>query len=57
MRLPKILRGQRKPVQLQTDKGTEFTNRSFQAFLQDKDIRHFTTEGDTKARWNVLIAP
>ena len=44
-----ILRSKRKPVQLQTDKGTEFTNRVFQAFLQDKDIRHFTTEGDTKA--------
>lgn len=39
----------RKPVKLQTDKGTEFLNKSFQTYLKDHDIIFFTTYSDTKA--------
>ena len=39
----------RQPISLQTDKGTEFTNRIFQKFLNEHDV-HFTTYNEeTKA--------
>ena len=44
-----ILKEGRKPVQLQTDKGSEFYNKTFQDFLKEQGIHHFSTEGDTKA--------
>ena len=34
------------PRSLQTDKGTEFTNRKFQQWLEEKHIHFFTTEND-----------
>jgi transposase InsO family protein len=39
----------RAPVKLQTDKGTEFLNKNFQAMLKDNNIIFFTTESDKKA--------
>ena len=36
----------RKPLKLQTDKGTEFKNRLVQKFLRDSDVDFFTTEND-----------
>ena len=41
----------RKPVKLQTDKGTEFLNKNVQAMLisEPYNIKQFTTMGDTKA--------
>ena len=36
----------RKPTKLQTDKGTEFLNNPFQKYLDDLNVRHFTTEND-----------
>ena len=45
-----ILQSGRKPVHLQTDKGTEFTNRAFQSYLRKHDITFFTTHNEeTKA--------
>ena len=44
-----ILKEGRKPIQLQTDKGSEFYNKTFQAFLKDQAIHHFSTQGETKA--------
>ena len=38
--------GGRKPLKLQTDKGTEFKNRLVQKLLRDLDIDFFTTEND-----------
>jgi transposase InsO family protein len=35
-----------KPKFLQTDKGTEFLNAKFQAFLADNGIKHYTSEND-----------
>ena len=35
-----------KPRLLQTDKGTEFLNSTFQQLLKDDDIKHYTTEND-----------
>jgi transposase InsO family protein len=38
------------PIRLQTDKGTEFTNRIFQKFLNEHDVHFFTTYNEeTKA--------
>ena len=37
---------ERKPGKLQTDKGTEFINRPFQKYLNELNVRHFTTEND-----------
>jgi transposase InsO family protein len=37
------------PIKLQTDKGTEFLNKNFQAMLKDNNIIFFTTESDKKA--------
>ena len=40
----------RTPIRLQTDRGTEFTNRIFQKFLKENDVHFFTTYNDeTKA--------
>ena len=39
----------RKPIQLQTDLGKEFYNRTFQAFLKKENIHHFSTSEDAKA--------
>ena len=44
-----ILKENRKPVQLQTDKGSEFYNKTFSDYLKDENIHHFSTQGDTKA--------
>ena len=44
----KILSKGEKPIALQTDKGTEFTNRPFQKWLKDHDIRYFTSNNETK---------
>ena len=45
----KILKQGRRPNRLQTDRGTEFYNRTFQRWLKDQGIKHFSTEGDAKA--------
>ena len=38
------------PMRLQTDRGTEFTNRVFQKFAKENDLHFFTTYNDeTKA--------
>jgi transposase InsO family protein len=39
----------RKPKKIQSDKGTEFLNNTFQQLLRKHDIEHFTTYSDTKA--------
>lgn len=39
----------RTPVNLQTDDGKEFYNKTFQGLMSRKGIRHFSTSGDTKA--------
>lgn len=44
-----ILEEGRRPHKLQSDKGTEFTNRAFQQLLKERDIRFFTTNNETKA--------
>ena len=36
----------RQPQALQTDKGTEFINRTFQKYLKDRGVRFFTTENE-----------
>jgi transposase InsO family protein len=38
-----IFKSGRCPIRLQTDKGTEFTNRVFQKFLNEHDVHFFTT--------------
>lgn len=40
---------ERKPLQLQTDKGSEFTNRRFQTFLKENQILFFTSFNEVKA--------
>ena len=49
----KILKrsGGRQPMKLQTDDGKEFYNKTFQDLMKRKDIRHFSTAGDTKLAW------
>ena len=47
--LEKILKKGWKPEKLHSDKGTEFTNKLFQAFLKHKKITFFTTYNETKA--------
>jgi transposase InsO family protein len=37
----------RKPNYVQTDKGTEFLNNDVQRFLEDNDIKFYTSENDT----------
>jgi hypothetical protein len=45
-----IFKSGRRPIHLQTDKGTEFTNRVFQMFLKKHDVHFFTTYNEwTKA--------
>ena len=45
-----IFESGRRPVRLQTDKGTEFTNRVFQKILRENDVHFFTIQNEeTKA--------
>ena len=44
-----ILKSGRTPEKLQTDAGTEFTNRPFQDFLKKHDIKFFITRSEMKA--------
>ena len=44
-----ILAKGRKPIQLQTDQGKEFYNKTFETFLKEKKIHLFSTYGDDKA--------
>ena len=44
-----IFKSGRKPVKLQTDKGTEFLNRQFQSFLKKENVRFFTTNSEAKS--------
>ena len=53
----KILKQGRQPNRLQTDPGTEFYNRTFQRWVKDRGIQHFSTEGMRKrVWWNDLTA-
>ena len=45
----KILKQGRRPIQLQTDSGREFYNKTFAQLLKSYNIHHFSTSGDTKA--------
>ena len=45
----KILKQGRTPIQLQTDDGKEFYNKTFQSLLNKYKTHHFSTSGDTKA--------
>ena len=45
----KIFKEGRQPIQLQTDRGTEFYYQTFQRFLKKQGIHHFSTHGDAKA--------
>ena len=45
----KILKRRRHPNRLQRDRGKEFYNRTFQRWLDEQGIEHFSTEGDAKA--------
>lgn len=47
--LKEIFKTGRKPNKLQTDKGTEFTNRGVQKLLQEHSVEFFTTNNETKA--------
>lgn len=44
-----LIKDERMPQKLQTDKGTEFLNKNFLGFLQKNKIHHFTTDQDPKA--------
>ena len=44
----KIFRSNQKPIALQTDKGTEFTNRLLQKWLKSNGISYFTSNNETK---------
>ena len=47
--LKKILESKREPMNIQSDKGTEFTNKIFQSFLKEKGVHFYTTNNTTKA--------
>jgi len=47
--MTKILKGGRKPINLQTDDGKEFYNKTCQDLMKQKGIHHFSTRGDTKS--------
>ena len=45
----KIFQSGRKPHKLQTDKGLEFLNRTFQKYLKKQNVHFFTTNSEAKA--------
>ena len=46
----KVLKsGERRPIELRTDRGQEFYNQTFQNFLKKENIHHFAKHGDAKA--------
>ncbi len=44
-----LSRGNRKPIMIHSDKGSEFTNKLFQRYLKDKNIKFYTTNSEVKA--------
>ena len=49
----KILKkGDRKPINLQTDDGKEFFNKTFQDLMKQKDIHHFLTKASVVEHFN-----
>jgi hypothetical protein len=50
-----ILKSGRRPIRLQTDKGTEFINRVFQTFLKEHDMHFFTTYNEDNKYLNPLL--
>jgi len=55
----KILKqGRRRPNRLQTDRGTQLYNRTFQRWLKEQGIQHFPPKGMPKrVWWNDLTVP
>ena len=53
----KILKQGRQPNRLQTDRGTEFYNRTFQRWLKDHGIDHFSTEGGCQSGGSGTVQP
>ena len=49
--LENVLKGNRKPSFLRTDKGTEFLNSYVSHFLKENEIDHFVTQNETKANY------
>lgn len=49
MAFEEIFQTGRIPVKIQSDQGTEFTNKNFQKYLADKDVDFFTTSSELKA--------
>ena len=47
--LERILASGRKPKRLQSDRGSEFTNKKVQLFLRKHNIQFFTTDSELKA--------
>ena len=47
--MERIFASGRKPKHLQTDKGSEFTNKKVQAFLRKHNVHFFTTDSEQKA--------
>jgi hypothetical protein len=46
----RVILSKRKPLKIQSDKGTEFSNEKFKRFLTDRGIKYFTTNNpDVKA--------
>lgn len=43
--------GERKPIRLRVDKGSEFVNRSVKQFMKDSDVYMFTTQNVPKANY------
>ena len=47
--LADVFKEGRKPIQLQTDDGKEFHNKTVRSFLKEQNVHHFSTHGDSKA--------
>ena len=46
-----VFKDDRKPDMLRTDKGTEYTNKTFQNFVKRNDVLHYTTNNENKANY------
>lgn len=46
-----IFAGGRKPWTMRTDKGREFNNKTFEAFITEMGVKHFVTQNETKANY------
>jgi hypothetical protein len=53
--LQSVLKEGRQPELLRTDRGSEFTNRNVQSYLQRENVHYYTAYNETKSNYTERV--